>query len=104
MHAFPVDVMIEPVAASAAPPERLELRSPHTSVLLSASLHVQASHRTWPRLQSAGSAWADPAIPPTAPVVSLVLASGHGLVLLRPRGLSIRVRSSYVSEWMCRPL
>ena len=23
--------------------------------------------------------------------------------LLRPRGLPIRVRSSYVSEWMCRP-
>src|SRR6267378_7240386 len=81
---FPVDVMIEPVAASAAPPERLELRSPHTSVLLHSASLQRAGFPSRvgpptdsPRLQSAGGASGerpyagvtpgpDPTIPPTA--------------------------------------
>ena len=100
---FPVDVMTEPVAASVAPPERLKLRSRNTSVLL--PLTIPAASRLpiapGPACRARVAPGPDPTIPPTAPVVNLVPASGHGL--LRPRGLPIRVRSSYVSEWMCRP-
>jgi len=115
---FPVDVMIEPVAASAAPPERLELRSPHTSVLLHSASLQRAGFPSrlgpptdWPRLQSAGGAsgerpyaagdaWAGSDNPAhgAKPIPSM-----NPFDLLRPRGLPIRVRSSYVSEWMCRP-
>ena len=115
---FPVDVMIEPLAASAAPPERLELRSPHTSVLLhSASLQRPGfpsrlgPPTDWPRLQSAGGAsgerpyaagdaWAGSDNPAHG---AKTIPSMNPFDLLRPRGLPIRVRSSYVSEWMCRP-
>lgn len=101
---LPVDIVIEPVAASAAPRERLERRSPHTSVLLPLSIPAASRLRIAPgpacRAPVAPPAsdptprvapGADPTIPPTAPVVSLD-SSMNPFDLLRPRGLPIRVR------------
>src|SRR5882762_6090972 len=79
---FPVDVMTEPVAASAAPPERLKPRKPKTPVLV--PLSIPAASRppiapgpacrapVAPPASDPTSRVAprpDPTVPPTAPVV-----------------------------------